>query len=167
MLQMLVTPTRRTLIALAGLGSAVILLSAFGFQYLGGLAPCVMCLWQRWPHAAAIVLGAVGAVIPSAIIVALGALSMIGNAGIALYHTGVERDWWDGPNTCGQSAAQDLSSLSASALLDTSTGPQLVLCDQVAWSMFGLSMASWNGIACLVLAGIWIMGLRARRPGAA
>ncbi len=152
----------RALIALAGLGSLVILGAAFGFQYIGGLAPCAMCLWQRWPHAAAIALAGIGAALPSAWIAGLGALSMVGNAGISLYHTGVERDWWVGPNTCGQSAAQDLSELSASALLDTTSGPELVLCNQVAWEFLGLSMASWNGLICLGLAGIWIMATRAK-----
>ncbi len=155
--------TRRGLIGLAGLGSAVVLLSAFGFQYIGGLAPCAMCLWARWPHAAAIVLGALGAVLPMAWVAWLGAASMLGNVGISVFHTGVERDWWDGPQTCSQSAAQDLGSLSVTDLLDTTSGPRLVLCDQVAWEMFGLSMASWNGIACLVLAAFWIRAARVRR----
>ncbi len=154
--------TRRNLILLAGLGSSGLLLGAFGFQYIGGLAPCAMCLWQRWPHAAALVLAALGAAVPATWVTLLGAVSMVGNAGISLFHTGVEREWWVGPNTCGQSAAQDLSSLSASALLDTSTGPELVLCNQVAWEFIGLSMASWNGLICLGLAGVWIVA--ARRP---
>jgi disulfide bond formation protein DsbB len=54
----LLKQNRRTFIALAAGGSAAMLLAAFGFQYIGGLAPCAMCLWQRWPHAVAIALGA-------------------------------------------------------------------------------------------------------------
>ena len=41
---------------LAGLGSAAMLAGAFGFQYIGGMAPCQLCLWQRWPHAAAVLI---------------------------------------------------------------------------------------------------------------
>lgn len=140
------------------------LAAAFGFQYLGGLLPCAMCLWQRWPHAVAVALGAAGAVVPNALIAGLGGLSMLTNAGIALYHTGVERAWWEGPQTCASAAAQDLTSMSASDLLATDTGPRIVLCDEVAWEFLGLSMASWNGLACLALAAIWVAAVRARRP---
>jgi disulfide bond formation protein DsbB len=155
--------TRRTLIMLAGIGSALLLLAAFGFQYLGGLLPCAMCLWQRWPHVAAIALGMLGAAIPAAGIAVLGGLSMLGNAGIALYHTGVERDWWEGPTSCAAGGGQSITDMSVADLLDPTTGPELVLCDQVAWEMLGLSMASWNGIACLILAMIWFAAANRRR----
>ena len=49
--------SRNTYVLLATLGSAALLLGAFAFQHLGGLAPCKLCLWQRWPHAAAIIIG--------------------------------------------------------------------------------------------------------------
>jgi disulfide bond formation protein DsbB len=154
--------SRKTLIILAGFGSAAVLLAAFGFQYIGGLHPCVMCLWQRWPHAVVIGVAIIGAFVPLRIIAAFGALGMMGNAGLALYHTGVERDWWLGPQTCGQSGAEDVTSLSAAALLDTATGPNLVLCNQIAWEFLGLSMASWNGVICLGLSMIWAMAACAR-----
>lgn len=159
---MLGTLSRRHYIALAAIGSAAILLTAFGFQYIGGLLPCAMCLWQRWPHAAAIALGALGAVIPSAWIAGLGALSMVGNAGISLYHTGVERDWWEGPTSCSGGGGQDLGALSVEDLLNPEVGTGIVMCDEVAWEMFGLSMASWNGLVCLGLAAVWLLAIRAR-----
>lgn len=153
--------TRGTLIALAGLGSAAMLLAAFGFQYVGGLAPCAMCLWQRWPHAAAMALGAVGLALPHVALAALGALSMAVNAGIALTHTGVERGWWVLNLSC-TSGSEDLGAMSAADLLNPEIGTGIVMCDEVAWQMFGLSMASWNGIASLVLMAIWIAAARAR-----
>ncbi|MEM9969886.1 MAG: disulfide bond formation protein B [Pseudomonadota bacterium] len=159
---MLRTLHRRHYIALAAIGSAVILAAAFGFQYIGGLLPCAMCLWQRWPHAAAIALGAVGAALPSAWIAGLGALSMVGNAGISLYHTGVERDWWEGPTSCSGGGGQDLGALSVEDLLNPEIGTGIVMCDEVAWEMLGLSMASWNGLVCLGLAAIWLLATRAR-----
>lgn len=159
----LVTSDRMTLIALAAAGSALMLLAAFGFQYIGGLAPCAMCLWQRWPHAAAVAIGALGLAIPSALLAGLGALAMFGNAGIALYHTGVERDWWEGPASCSGGAG--LGGGDIGDLLNPDIGGGIVMCDEVAWEMLGLSMASWNGLACLALAAIWI--LAARRPAAA
>ncbi len=156
--------TRRTLIAVAASGSAVLLLAAFAFQYLGGLAPCALCLWQRWPHAGAIALGAIGVVLPSAALAILGGLSMLGNAGISLYHTGVERDWWDGPTSCSGGGG-DLGSMDMADLLNPDIGTGIVMCDEVAWEMLGLSMASWNGLASLALAGVWL--LAALRPRAA
>jgi len=155
------TPTRRKYIILAAGGSAAMLLGAFAFQYVGGLAPCAMCLWQRWPHAAAIALGAMGAVLPMAGVAALGGLAMVGNAGIALYHTGVERDWWYGPSSCSGGGG-DLGSMDMADLLNPDAGTGIVMCDEVAWEMLGLSMASWNGLVCLALAAVWFMAARAR-----
>jgi disulfide bond formation protein DsbB len=152
----------RGLIALAALGSAAMLLAAFGFQYLGGLAPCAMCLWQRWPHAVAIGVGAVGFALPHRIIAWGGALTMAVNVGIALLHTGVEREWWTINLTC-TGGGEDLGAMDITALLDPSQGGEIVLCTDVAWSMLGLSMASWNGIGSLVLLGIWVAAARARR----
>lgn len=152
---------RRNLIVLAAAGSTAMLLAAFAFQYIGGLAPCAMCLWQRWPHAIAIAAGALGAVLPVAAVAALGGLAMLGNAGIALYHTGVERDWWEGPTSCSGGGG-DMGSMDVADLLNPEVGGGIVMCDEVAWSMLGLSMASWNGLACLVLAAIWFAAARAR-----
>lgn len=159
---MTATMSRRNLILLAGLGSLALFGGALAFQYIGGLLPCTMCLWQRWPHRIAIGLAVVGVAVPHAVIAWLGALSMGINAGIALLHTGVERAWWDGPQVCGSNAAQDLGSLSTEDLFDTTTGPVIVLCNEAAWMFAGLSMASWNGIFCVVLAGIWIAAARAK-----
>lgn len=154
-------PSRRTLMILAGLGSAAMLAAAFAFQHLGGLAPCAMCLWQRWPHAGAIVLGLLGAAVPSALVTAAGGLAMLGNAGIALYHTGVERDWWEGPTSCSGGGG-DLGAMDVADLLNPEIGSGIVMCDEVAWEMLGLSMASWNGLACLALAALWFAAARAR-----
>lgn len=151
---------RKYLMALAGAGSVAMLLGAFGFQYIGGLAPCTMCLWQRWPHAVAVALGALGLVWPRAIVAVAGALSMLTGAGIALLHTGVERGWWTLNLSCS-GGAQDLGAMDIAALLDPTQGEAIVLCTEVAWSMLGLSMASWNGIASLVLMGLWIAAARA------
>lgn len=148
--------TRRRLIILAGLGSAALLAGAFIFQALG-FAPCALCLWQRWPHAAAVGFGLIGAMIPSVWVAIGGALSALTSAGIGVYHTGVERAWWDGPSAC---SSQSISGLSTDELFDQIMAAPLVRCDEVAWSLMGLSMATWNVIASLVLAGIWIAAAR-------
>ena len=152
---------RSLLILLAAGGSLAALLGAFAFQYLGGLAPCHLCLLQRWPHAAAILIGVLALTIRSRLLCWLGALAALATAGIGAYHTGVERGWWPGPETC---SGNSLAGISAQDLLDpTKIIAPVVRCDQVAWEMFGLSMASWNVILSLVLMLLWIAAAR-RQP---
>lgn len=152
--------TRNLLILLAGLGSAALLLGALAFQYLGGMAPCSLCIWQRWPHGIAILIAALALMWPGRFLPALGALAALASAVIGLYHTGVERGWWEGPATCTASATDGMSS--AELMAHIMAAP-LVRCDDVAWEMFGLSMASWNAAASLVLVALWLLAA-ARRP---
>lgn len=146
--------TRTQLIGLATLGSTVLLLGAFGFQHIGGLAPCKLCLWQRWPHAAAIVIGAVALAFGTRVLAVLGGFAALATAGVGIYHTGVERKWWEGPSSCS-GGGNDLGTLSGADLLSLDAPVSVVMCDQVAWQMLGLSMASWNAVAALILAAIW------------
>ncbi|THD74750.1 disulfide bond formation protein B [Thalassobius vesicularis] len=147
---------RKTLISLAAAGSAGLLGGAFVFQFLG-YAPCEMCLWQRWPHAAAILIGVIALATASRALCWLGALAAGITGALGVYHTGVERAWWQGPTSCTGSGGMDANNLLA---MD---GPKIVLCDQVAWELFGISMASWNAIFSFGLMVIWIMAARARR----
>ena len=149
--------TRRGLILLAAGGSLAMLLGAWGFQYIGGLAPCTMCYWQRWPHMAAVAVGVAGLGASTILWPLLGALSALTTAAIGVYHTGVERGWWDGPSTC---TSGDISGLSADALFDQIMSAPLVRCDEVAWAFLGLSMASWNAVVSVGLALIWIAAVR-------
>lgn len=147
------TANRTTLILMAAGGSLVLLLGAFGFQYLGGLAPCKMCLWQRWPHAAAVLAGVLALALPGRILPLIGAAAAATTAGIGLYHTGVERGWWEGPTTC---TSGPIGGIAPEDLLNQILAAPIVHCDEVAWSMLGLSMASWNAILSLGLVAIWL-----------
>lgn len=153
--------TRRTLILFAALGSLVMLLGAWGFQFIGGLAPCAMCYWQRWPHMAAVAIGAAGLVSAPLLVPLAGAAAALATAGIGIYHTGVERMWWAGPASC---SSGDVTGLTSAEALEQILNAPLVRCDEVAWALFGLSMASWNAIISLGLAAVWIAA--ARRPNA-
>lgn len=144
---------RRLLILAAAGGSAALLLGALGFQYIGDMPPCKLCYWQRYPHAAAVGIGALALLIPGAILPYLGALAALTTAGIGLYHTGVERSWWEGPTTC---TSGPIANLTPEQLMEQIMGAPLVRCDEVPWEMFTLSMASWNAIASLVLVAVWI-----------
>ncbi len=149
--------THRTLIVLACAGSGALMLGALGFQHIGGMPPCHLCLWQRYPHVVAIVIGLVALALPRASLALAGAVAALTTAGIALYHTGVERGWWAGPTSC---SSTDPNSLSADALFDQIMAAPVIRCDDIPWEMFGLSMASWNMLASLGLAMIWIAAAR-------
>ncbi|AML52757.1 disulfide bond formation protein B [Falsihalocynthiibacter arcticus] len=149
----------KTLVVIASFGSLAMLLGAFGFQYIGGLAPCPMCLWQRYPHAVAFVLGVLILAGGPRILAALGAIAALTTSAIGLFHTGVERDWWEGPTTC---TSGPVANLTPEELMAQIMSAPLVRCDEVAWEMFDLSMASWNAIGSLILAFVWIAAWRSR-----
>lgn len=143
-------------ILLAGLGSLALLLGAFGFQYLGKLAPCSLCLWQRWPHAAAAVLALVAMTVLwryRRALAGIGALVMAGSAVLAIYHAGVEQKWWAGPGGC--SSTIDATGLSTEDLLAQIRSTPIVVCDEIVWDLFGITMAGWNAIVSLGLAVLW------------
>ncbi len=81
------------------MASAIVLGAALLSQYWGGLAPCELCLLQRWPWAAAIAISLVAliAVSRSALPwVALGlALIFVLGVAAAFYHVGVEQHWFE------------------------------------------------------------------------
>lgn len=153
--------TARRLIGLAGLGSAALLGGALAFQFIGGLAPCPMCIWQRWPHVIAVLLAVVATTLPrhARPIAVLGVLVMLVSAGLGLFHAGVEQGWWEGPSTC---VGGSVEGLSTDELLDQIMGAPLVRCDEIVWDLFGITMAGWNALVSLVLAALWAAA--ARRP---
>ena len=148
--------TARGSLLIAGAGSVAILVSALGSQFIGGLSPCPLCIWQRWPHVAAVVIAVAAVTVlwryarPLAL---LGMLAMLVGAGLGLYHTGVERGWWEGPDTCTSS---DITNLSTDQLLAQIMSAPLVRCDEVQWDLLGLSLASWNAVISLGLAALWL-----------
>jgi len=148
---------RISLSLLAFTGSLGLLLGAFAFQYIGDMAPCKMCIWQRWPHAFAIIVGGYAYVAGNRPLKALAALVVLIGAMIALYHAGVEQGWWTGPATCTSGPIGDLTTEELMAQIQNAP---LVRCDEIPWSLFGLSMAAWNGVLSLILAGLWAWSAR-------
>jgi disulfide bond formation protein DsbB len=149
------------LILVAAGGSAALLLGALAFQYIGGLAPCALCIWQRWPHLVAVLLGALGLFVGGGrLIPVLGGLAALTSAGIGVFHVGVEQKWWEGLASC---SAGSISGVSTADLLNPAVDvAQVVRCDEIPWQMLGVSMAGWNVLASVVLAMIWFA--LARRP---
>lgn len=144
--------THKNLVLLATLGSVALLGGAFAFQHFGGLPPCKMCLWQRWPHAAAIAIGILVLLSGRRELIVLGMFAALTTAGIGLYHAGVEQMWWQGPTTC---TSGPIDGLSPEELLNQILAAPVVRCDEIAWSLLGLSMAAWNAVLSFIFAGFW------------
>ena len=146
----------RVAACLAGIGSGLLLIGAFWFQYGEGLAPCKMCIWQRYPHGVAAALGFIALVLPSSLVFLMGLISATTTSAIGAFHVGVEKRWWDGPSSCSSS---DISGLSTEQLFDQIMSAPMVRCDEVAWEFLGISMAGWNALASAVLVCLWAYSL--------
>jgi len=148
----------RMLALIAGAGSAALLAGAFAFEHVGGMHPCQLCLWQRWPHAVAVVIAACALFLGTKWLGWLGVLAALTTACLALFHTGVEQGWWDGLASC---SGGSIAGLDVNDLLNPNVAIAApVRCDVVPWELLGLSMASWNGLASLALALIWVAAAR-------
>ena len=151
-------PSAARLIAL--LLPIALLGGALGSQYLGGLHPCEMCYWQRWPHAVAILLAALAFTGPadssrSRGVTLLAALAIAASGAIGVYHAGVEAKIFEGFTTCTATGGLSLEDLMK---------VPLIRCDQVQWSLFGISMAGWNAILSLSGAALIVfLMLKSRR----
>jgi disulfide bond formation protein DsbB len=141
--------------ALILFASVVVLGSALASQYWGGLAPCKLCIWQRWPYVATIAAALLALSLfrgPRArrALVGFCAIVFAVGGGIAIYHAGVEQGWFPGPTSCSADAtmaAQTVEELRRLLLAEPVTR-----CDEIPWSLFGISMAGYNAIVSLILA---------------
>jgi disulfide bond formation protein DsbB len=143
---------------LAVIGGGVALLGgALAFEYIGGLAPCEMCMWQRWALAGALGLATLGLMVRARLVVGLAALAVLVGAAIAGFHAGVEQKWWEGITAC---AASPMGGSTADIIGAVLSAP-IVRCDAIPWSMWGLSMAGWNFVISTVIGGYALWRLKA------
>jgi disulfide bond formation protein DsbB len=147
-LDRLPAPPPTVSLALA-LVAALLLATVLALQYLAGLAPCPLCIWQRYPHLAVVALGLIGWRWRPRAILGLIALVLLAGAGIAAYHVGVERGWVALPAGCA--AGQGATSVEELRQMLAEAPPA---CDQVSFTLLGLSLAGWNLAGSLVMAGI-------------
>ena len=147
------TPERG--IAGCALISAALLTGAFLFEYVGDMAPCSLCIWQRWAHVGVIGAALIGTImLPARIGLLLVAAAALTSFGVAGYHAGVEWTLWAGPAGC----TANLGSAASSAdLVDQLLATPVVRCDDVPWSLFGLSMAGWNALLSLDITAVAIL----------
>jgi disulfide bond formation protein DsbB len=157
------TLTTRGFAGLVLAAAAIVLGTALLSQYWGGLVPCEMCLWQRWPWMAAITI---------AMIVLLGigrarllevalvlALVFVVGTGLAAWHVGVEQHWLAGPGACtARTTATTIEELRRQI-----ENQQPVLCDQMRPWLLGVSLAGWNLLASLIMTAACLV-VAARAP---
>ena len=150
----------RTAALLLSFVAVDVLLVVFALQYVGDLAPCQMCIWQRWPFAALIPLGLLGVFWRPRVVLALAVPVLVVSAGLAGYHVGVEQGWFALPSGCA--AGGEAGSLQELKALLAEAPPS---CDQVSFTFLGLSLAGWNLITSLVLAAFALfIALRSHEP---
>ncbi len=138
------------------------LLAAFYAQFALELDPCVLCLYQRMPFLAAILLSVFGLWLHRntqavRILLALCALAFLINAGLAVYHTGVEKHWWE--SAVEGCAVPDFSK-DPTVLEKMLTAPA-ARCSDIAWAdpLFGFTMANYNIIYNLGLFALCLLAL--------
>lgn len=142
--------------------AAAALAAAFAGQYLLGWAPCIMCLWQRWPWVAVLGIAGLATVWPAGRrpLLVVAALALAVGAGLAAWHWGVARGWWPGPAQCG---ATPPAGLDAAALLEHLRAMPVVRCDQPQ-RIAGLSLPAWNLLGSLATLGLTLkIALASRR----
>ena len=135
---------------------ALLLATALAMQHWGGLFPCEMCHWQRWPHYAALVVAALAILLRrspiSRALTILAALLILTSGAIGVFHAGVEYGWWQGPAHCTSTVTRGAD------LLKSILAAPLIRCDVPQWTLFHISLAGWNAIISFA-GGLTILGL--------
>lgn len=143
---------------------AALLAGAYVGQYAFGLYPCEMCWWQRYPHFIAIGFAVMGTIAqPQRFWLGLAALSILSSGLIGAFHAGVEYGWWEGLTACSTPVTAG-----GGDPLEAIMNAPLVRCDEVQWSLFGISLAGWNFListaAALAITGLLFRGNKAAMP---
>ncbi len=165
-----VTP-RRAAFAVLFL-AALAIGGAWFSQLVMGLAPCELCLFQRWPYYVGVPVAALASILALgsagrrgdtlALLLALLALIFLVSAGLGIYHAGVEWGFWPGPTAC---TGQYVSPASSDDFLKSLESGPSVRCDQAAIRILGLSLAGWNALVSILIAVISVAGAKAARRG--
>ena len=154
------TATRDALLIVLA-GSGALLGGALVSQHAFGLYPCQMCLWQRWPHGAALVVATIGIGVMhraaglARVLAVLAALLVAVSGAIGLWHAGIEYGWWPGLSSCA--AGGDAASAGG---LDTILSRSVVRCDAAPWTLAGVSLAGYTGVLSLAIAGVALLRWR-------
>ena len=128
-----------------------------GSQHIGGLFPCEMCYWQRWPHEAALAFAIMALLARDAgirrLFVYMAAFAIMTSGLIGIFHAGVEYKWWEGLTQC--------TAPPTGSIADLMTRP-LIRCDEPQWTLGPISLAGFNAIFSIggALLVIWTLTRR-------
>ena len=147
--------------------SGAVLGTALLSQFWGGLAPCELCLLQRWPWDAAVVIAIIvlfaGGRVGLSWVALIFAIVFAVSIAFAFYHVGVEQHWFAGPTACTSNSAGGTTTVEE--LKRQILGQQVVMCDRPAWTFHGMSLAGLNLLASLVMAAFCVVVfVRCREP---
>ena len=116
---------------------------ALASQYVGGLYPCELCWFQRYPHIVALVLAVLAFVVPGRgtqrLLVVLAAVAVLVSGAIGVFHAGVEYHWWPGFTEC-------TSTMTGPVTLESIMKAPIVRCDVAQWTLGGISLAGFNAV---------------------
>lgn len=146
---------RRWLLLLAVAAGAA-LAGALALQFVGGFAPCHLCILERYPYLVVLAACGAGALLGRPkLALAVAAVAMAVDVGLATYHVGVEQGWFALPESClAAGRATSLDDLRA----QLAAAP--ARCDEVPLTVLGLSLAAWNGVYAALLLVAALVGLR-------
>jgi len=143
-------------------------LFARGSEDWFGLAPCALCLWQRWPYWAAAALALLAAVLPTLRrpLLVLAGLAVLASGAIAAFHVGVEQGWWPSPLPGCMSPRAGGAEASVDDLMRSLAPAPTKPCDAPTYLLPGLplSMAAMNLLYALGLGGFALISA-GRRGG--
>jgi disulfide bond formation protein DsbB len=142
---------------------------AIGSEGWWGLAPCALCLWQRWPYWVAAGLAAGAAAWPGrgrALLLGAAGLAAFASAAIGGFHVGVEQGWWPSPLPGCAAPVAGGGALSLDEMMRALAAAPTKPCDAPTYLIPGLplSMAGMNLIYGL---GLGALALALARRGAA
>jgi disulfide bond formation protein DsbB len=146
---------------LAFLLPTALMAGALGSELWGGLYPCEMCYWQRWPHYGAIGLAVLAVILRasslSRTLVILAALAILASGAIGAFHAGVEYGWWEGLTRCST-----MPVAGGGDLLSNIMKAPMIRCDEAQWTLFGVSLAGFNAV--ISIGGAFAIFSMLRKP---
>ena len=160
--------SHRSIAVMCALFAAAAIGVALGLERWGGLAPCALCLLERWPYRAVIVLGLVAAVLPprlARVLLWFAVLALLADVALGVVHVGVEAGLW--PSPLPECAAPTFSGGSIAERLARMPAHPAKPCDAPSYLIPGvpISLAAGNLIFAVVFAGGLAAALLSERRG--
>ena len=128
---------------------------AYFIQYVLGHKPCSLCIIERIPYIAAIILISLVFILNryQKIISSLILIFFIFGAVVSFYHFGIEQGFFSESLICELTSSETLNK---EELLNQLKKAEIISCKDVTFSFFGLSLATINTIISVILSGIMI-----------